>query len=42
MNAYRRDFNKTNYMCFMMKNDENLKIVSEKIFIVDLCTMKNI
>ena len=29
-------------MFFMMKNDENLKIVSKKNFIVDLCTMKNI
>ena len=25
MNAYRRDFDETKYMCFLMKNDEPYK-----------------
>ena len=53
MSAYRKDFDKTKYMSFydrkmmnylknIMKFGKMLKIVSKKISIVNLYTMKNI
>ena len=52
MNAYRRDFDKTKYMSFLIKHDELLEKyieICEKVensikieLIVNLCTMKNI
>ena len=52
MSAYRRDFDKTKYMSFFIKDDELLKnmikfgkkskIVSKNNMIVNLCIMKNI
>ena len=52
MSAYRRDFDKTKYMSFFIKDDELLKnmikfgkkskIVSKNNMIVNLCVMKNI
>ena len=52
MFANRRDFDKTKYTYFLVKDDELLekynkfgkkvKIVSKKNMIVNLCTMKNI
>ena len=52
MSAYRRDFDETKYMSFLIKDDEllkniitfgkKLKIVSKKNSIVNLYTMKNI
>ena len=46
MSAYRKDFDETKYMSFydrkIMKFGKKLKIVSKKISIVNLYTMKNI
>ena len=52
MRAYRRDFDKTKCMSFLIKDNELLEkyneiwkksaLVSEKDLIVSLCTMKNI
>ena len=49
MSAYRRDFNETKYMYFLIKDDEllemkfgrRLKIVSRKNLIVNQYAMKN-
>ena len=40
MSAYRRDFDETKYISFLIKNDE-LKM-SKKNFIVNVYAMKNI
>ena len=49
MKAYRRGFDKTKYMSFLIKDDDFLEIfgkkstmVSKKYLIVNLYTMKNI